>query len=242
MVAKVSWLQEDKVIESINAKDIGNASGSTIYYENKDTVIADVASNDTTTVNEAKKSISQQALAGLDGVVEIPNGPNYLKTSKNISFANDSTVYQEIVFENDLTTSSFAKKATLSVPAGVDLKSQTDGQKSDFANVFVAPTEITGAIKDNLSETVKNVDTIIKVGDIDNSLLTAEDDNGNSVPFTLTIQTEDGIGKDLNVYSSQDGITRTFFTGTKVKTDGDINYVKFDVPHLTYYAVTTLET
>ncbi|MCX6824521.1 MAG: S-layer homology domain-containing protein [candidate division SR1 bacterium] len=240
LVAKVYWLQGD-TIGAINTKDIASGtSGSNIYYENKANLMTDVTTN-TTMATTTKKYIYEQALnTSASPSTTAPQVSKEIVLSKNISFFNDPKVYQKVLLEGNLTNAT-ATQATLTIPADVTIKSETNGTQTDFKGVLVAPTTVTGSILNAFSSSsgVENVDTVIKVGDQNNSKLVAVDGSGTTTEFSLTIETKAQVGSTIQVYSSQDGKTRTYYGEGIVKTDGIINYIIVSVPHLTYYGITT---
>jgi hypothetical protein len=80
--------------------------------------------------------------AGAGGVSQSPTTKE-ITTDKNISFANDNTVYQKTTFETTIDGSTSTKQVAISVPADVVLKTIDGSSKTDFKGVFLAPTVVT---------------------------------------------------------------------------------------------------
>jgi len=236
MIAKVYRLINDTTIILPNVKDMWSAtSGANIYFENKNTLVSDVTTNPAM-AEAAKRDLMQKAFANATSSGSATSGMDApVTTTKNISFENDPTVYQKIIFEWTDTK----KWSTLTVPADVILQSEINGKKTDFDGVFLAPRDVKWTVLTQAAKTIKNIETIIKAGDENNNKLVAVDGSGNTVEFTLTIETQDPVWSTIKVYASQDWVTWIPYGEATVQTNGEINFVEIIVPHLTYYGVTT---
>lgn len=249
LVAKVYRLNTD-TITAINAKDIVSTSGWSLVYlekENEKNLITDIPSLESV-ADTTKKAIYEQTLisAAPDAWrlnTEITNG---IIMSGNISFENDSNVYNKIAFEKDINNTLSTKKVKLTVQSDVILQQESEWKVSDFNGVFLAPTKIESwAVLNAASKSIENLDTVIKAWDNEDKTVFALDKNENIKPFEMNVFTRDLPWKIIDIYMSQDGTSREFYTWALVEPCVDtgvaiwIYCASFTVPHLTYYGITT---
>lgn len=245
LIAKVYWLNSD-TITAVNAKDMISSSGwSVIYYENKDKFI-DTISTESSMVAAAKKAVYEQTL-----ITTLPNAATQsdltqvITTNKNISFENDSNVYQKISLEKTMgDTTKSTQKVKLTIPDAVTLYIDESGKKTEFSWVFIAPTAVTWKVLTTASQEIQNLDTVIKAG-TDKELIAVNSGN-STVSFEITVWTEDALWSMLDIYMSQDGTIWEYYTWALVEpcTENSgiqrgIHCTTFEVPHLTYYGITT---
>ena len=235
--AKVYRLQNNAK-EMTNLAAISTTSWSTLYCENKNNLIGEVAANNTTMIEMAKKAIYEQSLTSSSSTLK-SEFSDKVTVSGNISFVNGSNTLTKIELTKDLLGT--ATKATLTIPANSTVKSENSkGQKSDFSGLFLAPTLASDTIVDKLSTQIKNeknndVAVVLKVGDEENTKLTVVDTGDEAEEFIISLQlTWYQEWDEVEILSSQDGEVWTSYGFTTVNDKGEVN---FAVPHLTYYGI-----